>query len=177
MGTTAVFGIGNVLVGDDAVGPTVIHYLQALWDFPEGVIVEDLGTPSLDLAGRLSGIDTVIFVDAVSAKSDPGTLRLYDREEILRHPPGLRLSPHDPSLKETLLTSQFVGDGPEEIVLIGIVPSTTEGFGLSAEIEAAVPKAAEKVIDELNRHGIHPTRNQVTTVPDPWWVRQRKNES
>ena len=110
----AIYGIGNVLVGDDAVGPTVINLLDALWEFPEGVIVEDLGTPSLDLAGRLAGLDAVIFVDAVSAKAEPGTIRVYTRDEILKHPPGLRLSPHDPSLKETLLTVEFMGDGPKD---------------------------------------------------------------
>ncbi|HEU4521124.1 MAG TPA: hydrogenase maturation protease, partial [Thermoanaerobaculia bacterium] len=90
----AVFGIGNVLIGDDAVGPSVINLLDALWEFPEGVIVEDLGTPSLDLAARMCGYDAVIFVDAVSAKGEAGELRQYTRAEIIKNPPSLRMSPH-----------------------------------------------------------------------------------
>ena len=170
MAQTAVFGIGNVLIGDDAVGPTVIHHLTTLWDFPDGVIVEDLGTPSLDLAGRLGGLKAVIFVDAVSAKEEPGTIRTYTRDQILKHPPGLRISPHDPSLKETLLTSEFAGDGPSDIVLVGVVPKTTQGLGLSAEVEAAVPHAIDAIIAELNRRGFQPQRNGKTEVPPPGWV-------
>ena len=165
-----IFGIGNVLVGDDAVGPTVINHLDALWEFPEGVVVEDLGTPSLDLAGRLSGLDAVIFVDAVSAKAEPGTIRVYRRDEILRHPPGLRLSPHDPSLKETLLTVEFLGDGPKNIILVGIVPKTTEGFGLSAEVEAAVPSAIAAVLEQLATFGVVATTRALPRSTTPWWI-------
>lgn len=172
MPTTAVFGIGNVLVGDDAVGPTVIHHLTSLWDFPEEVIVEDLGTPSLDLAGRLGGIDVAIFVDAVSAQGEPGTIRVYTRDEILKHPPGLRISPHDPSLKETLLTSEFAGTGPREILLVGIIAGSTAAFGLTPAVSAAVPRAVEAVLAELSARGVHPERKSDGAIAPAWWERQ-----
>ena len=174
MARIAVFGIGNVLIGDDAVGPTVIHRLNALWSFPDDVVVEDLGTPSLDLAGRIGGFDSVIFVDAVSAQGTAGEIRTYTRDEILKHPPGLRISPHDPSLKETLLTSEFVGTGPSDILLIGVIPETTQRFGLSSAVEAAVVKAADAVIDELRRRGVEPKRTSATTVDDAWWQKQSR---
>jgi hydrogenase maturation protease len=165
----AIFGIGNVLVGDDAVGPTVINVLDALWEFPEGVTVEDMGTPSLDLAGRLAGFDAVLFVDAVSAKADPGTIRVYSREEILKHPPGLRLTPHDPSLKETLLTVELMSDGPRLVRLVGIVPKSTLGFGLSDEVERVLPDAAATVVEELAKLGISARRRATPRPATPWW--------
>jgi hydrogenase maturation protease len=165
----AVLGIGNVLIGDDAVGPTVVNLLEALWEFPEGVVVEDMGTPSLDLAARLSDFDAVIFVDAVSAKAEPGTIRLYTVDEILRHPPGLRLSQHDPSLKETLLTVQLLDTCPRHIILVGVVPQTIEQFGLSEVVEAAVPLAAEAVIEQLAKLGIASKRRTAPASGTPWW--------
>jgi hypothetical protein len=42
-----VIGLGNVLMGDDAFGPWVVQTLLAEHDFPEGIAVEDLGTPGL----------------------------------------------------------------------------------------------------------------------------------
>jgi hydrogenase maturation protease len=165
----AVLGIGNVLIGDDAVGPTVVSLLDALWEFPEGVVVEDMGTPSLDLAARLSEFDAVIFVDAVSAKAEPGTIRLYTVDEILRHPPGLRLSQHDPSLKETLLTVQLLDACPRHIVLVGVVPQSIEQFGLSTAVEAAVPQAAEAVIEQLSQLGIESKRRTAPAAGAPWW--------
>jgi len=164
-----IFGIGNVLIGDDAVGPSVVTLLDALWDFPEGVVVEDLGTPSLDLAARLGGFDAVIFVDAVSVKAEPGTIRVFSRDEIVRNPPGLRMSPHDPSLKETLLTIEFTGNGPNDIRLVGVVPESTRGFGMSDRVQDAIPRAAQAVLTELERLDVIPTPRRVPRPLQSWW--------
>ena len=42
---TAIYGIGNILLGDDGVGPAVVEYLAAHYTFGPEVILEDLGTP------------------------------------------------------------------------------------------------------------------------------------
>ena len=165
----AVFGIGNVLIGDDAVGPSIIRYLQALYEFPGNVYVEDLGTPSLDLAGRMAGHDAIIFVDAVSAKGEPGELRQYTRNEIVKNPPSLRMSPHDPSLKETVILVDLLDDAPTYITLIGIIPKTLDAFGLSDEVRAAIPLVAERVMAELAALGVVPTARVNATVPATFW--------
>lgn len=165
----AVFGIGNVLIGDDAAGPAIIRHLQALYDFPDCVYVEDLGTPSLDLAGRMAGHDAVIFVDSVSAKGDAGELRQYTRAEIVKNPPSIRMSPHDPSLKETVILVELLPDNPSYITLIGIIPKTLDAFGLSDEVRAAVPLAVERVLAELAALGVVPARREGATVPATFW--------
>ncbi|MFZ2493140.1 MAG: hydrogenase maturation protease [Thermoanaerobaculia bacterium] len=165
----AVFGIGNVLIGDDAVGPSIIRHLDAYYEFPPHVSVEDLGTPSLDLAGRMVGYHSVVFVDAVAAAGEPGELRKYSREEIVRHPPSIRLSPHDPSLKETILMMDLLSDGPEEILLIGVIPKSLEQFGLSDEARAAVPAAADAVLGELERLGVTPVRRATPKFLPAFW--------
>ena len=154
MNKVAVFGIGNVLIGDDAAGPSVVRWLEENYTFGDGVSVEDLGTPSLDLAARMCGYDAVIFVDAVSAKGEPGELRQYTRAEIVKNPPSLRMSPHDPSLKESILLVDLLDDGPSYITMVGIIPKTLDAFGLSEEVEEAVPKAAGRVLEELEKLGV-----------------------
>jgi len=165
----AVYGIGNVLIGDDAVGPTIVHHLEALYDFPSNVVVEDLGTPSLDLAGRLAGTDVVLFVDAVSAKGAPGEIRAYTRAEIVKHPPSLRISPHDPSLKETLLTLELLPNAPREVKLIGVIPASLDQFGLSAEVRAAIPAVIDAVLAELSRYGVIATPRAGASVSAAFW--------
>ncbi|HNX50942.1 MAG TPA: hydrogenase maturation protease, partial [Thermoanaerobaculaceae bacterium] len=81
-GGIAVVGLGNVLMGDDALGPTVIRILEAGFDFAPAVTVLDLGTPGLDLTPYLSGRDSVIIVDTVNATGQPGEVRTYQREEL-----------------------------------------------------------------------------------------------
>ena len=166
-----VIGLGNVLMGDDAFGPWVVETLLAEYDFPEGVAVEDLGTPGLDLMPWVTDLEALVLVDTVRSDAKPGTLRLYRRDEILRHPPQPRLSPHDPALKEALLTAEFAGRGPREVLLVGAVPETTAmGVLLSAALRAAVPAAAEAVLTELARLGRPATRRNTPLSPDIWWA-------
>lgn len=167
----AVFGIGNVLIGDDAVGPSIVRYIQSACEVPDNVVVEDLGTPSLDLAARMGGFDAVIFVDAVSAKGEPGELRQYDRQQIIRNPPSIRMSPHDPSLKETVALVELLPDGPSYITLIGVIPKTLDQFGLSDEVRDAVPAAVDRVIAELATLGVEVrVREDAKFTPAFWDV-------
>jgi len=146
----AVYGIGNILMGDDGIGPAVVAYLSSNFTLDPEVTVEDLGTPSLDLPNYLSGYDTVIFIDAVAADAPPGTIRLYSREEIVATPPGIRISPHEPTINDALIVLDFAGGAPRDVVLVGVVPQTLDGgMTLSPAVAGAVPRAAAAVRREV----------------------------
>ncbi len=167
---TSVLGLGNVLMGDDALGPHVIARLQAGYEFPPGVTVNDLGTPGLDLLPYLDGCEALIVVDTVRAEGAAGELRLYRRDEILRHPPQARTSPHDPGLKEALLALEFAGEGPEEVMLVGVIPDDVSSrVGLAEPVRAAVGDALQAVLDELARLGHGAVRRESPGEPDLWW--------
>lgn len=158
---TAVYGIGNTLLGDDGVGPAVVHYLEEHRGFPNDVTLEDLGTPSLDLPAYLAGYDAVIFIDAVALNAAPGTIRLLSREEIVAAPTGIRISPHEPSINDALIVLDFAGGAPADVVLIGIMPETLDGgMTLSPSVANAVPHAADMVLEELakRQRGMAATR-------------------
>lgn len=166
----AVYGIGNVLAHDDAVGPSVVRLLAAEWQLPDDVVVEDLGTPAIELPSHLSGFDNIILIDAVSAKAPAGTVRIYDRDGILKYAPGLRLSPHDPALRETLLMLELVGDSPS-ITLVGVVAELTDmGIGLSKAVSDALPAATEAVVAELAKLGVNAVRRETPRDADLWWA-------
>jgi hydrogenase maturation protease len=149
---TAIYGIGNILMGDDGVGPAVINYLSANNTYRDDVTLEDLGTPSLDLPNYLTGFDLVIFIDAVAANAPPGTIRLYSREEIVATPPGIRISPHEPTINDALIVLDFAGGAPKDVVLVGVVPQTLDGcMTLSPAVAGAVPRAAQAVMAELGK--------------------------
>lgn len=165
-----VFGLGNVLMGDDALGPTVIAHLLAGFDFPDEVHVEDLGTPGLDLHPHLAGRKALILVDVVKSKGEPGELRLYRKDEILKHAPGVRVSPHDPGVKEALLALQFAGDDPEEILLVGVIPGKVgHAMGMTGAVRGAVPGAEAAVLEELERLGRAAAARDPRPAPDLWW--------
>lgn len=149
---TAIYGIGNILLGDDGAGPAVINHLVSHFALDTDLTIEDLGTPSLDLPSYLIGYDFVIFIDAVAVDAEPGSIHLFSREEIIAAPPGIRISPHEPSINDALIVLDFAGGAPKDVVLVGIVPQTLDGGNvLSPAVAEAVPPAAEIVIAELAR--------------------------
>lgn len=163
-------GIGSVLLGDDAIGPYVAGMLESGYRFEKNVIVSDLGTPGLDLVAHLSGIDALILIDSVKNDAPPGTVTLYRKEDILRHGPApVRMDPHSPALSESLLIAELAGEGPEEILLIGITGEQFKvGAGLSAAAEQAATQAVGQVLTELDRLGISYTNLRKKTY-SAWW--------
>jgi hydrogenase maturation protease len=171
-----VLGLGSVLQGDDGFGAWVLAGLAARWELPAGVELLDAGTPGPELGHYLLGLDALIVVDTVRGGSggrEPGTLLLYRRDEILRHPPQPRMSPHDPSLKDALATAELAGDPLSEVLLVGAVPARTDlGAGLSDEVRGALEPAEQAVVDELRRLGVAVEPRPEPLPLDVWWEGQ-----
>lgn len=164
-------GIGNILLGDDGVGPYVVRLLNAYYDFEDGVEIVDLGTPALDLIDRFSEKDAVILIDCIqSDDADPGSILLYRKEDILRHQPEVRMDPHSPALMENLLSAELFGISPRELLLVGIVgESFGPGCSLSTAVKAALPRAFCEITRELGRVGIEYTCREHAVDPQIWW--------
>jgi hydrogenase maturation protease len=165
-----VIGLGNVLMADDAFGPYVIHDLTSAYEFPPEVSLIDVGTPGLDLTPYLMHARKLIVVDTVRSDGPPGSIRLYRKDDILKHAPLPRLGPHDPGLKETLLALDFDGSGPDEVLLVGVIPERTLASpGLSLRVRAAVGQAALEVLLELARLGAMVRSRPDPVTAAPWW--------
>jgi hydrogenase maturation protease len=136
---------------------------------PEVEVLE-LGTPGFDLVPYLMGAEALIVVDTVKSDVEPGTLRLYRRQDLLDKPAPPRLSPHEPGLMETLLTLEMIGSAPRDVLVVGMVPASLKtGIALSPEVRAAVPIAIETVVEELARLGHPPARRKVALEAELWW--------
>ncbi len=170
----AIIGIGNVLTGDDAVGPTVVRVVEARYALPEGVQVIDAGTPGYDLTAFLVGLDAALLVDSVRARdAAPGELRVYDRAELVSKRPVLAVSPHEPGVREALLNADFIGVTPPVVRLVGVVPAATEsGIGLSPAVQAAIPAAVARVAEELRALGVAVAERVPPREPERWWERK-----
>lgn len=165
-----ILGVGNVLCSDDGLGPFAIATLEAQYEFPEQVEVIDAGTPGLDFAPYLADARLVLVLDTVEGSEPPGTLKLIRNREIVAKPPPPRMSPHQPGLREALMATELTECDPDEILLIGVVPETTEqGTLLSAPVRAAVAGVVEAVIEELDRIGLKVVRREPPLAPNIWW--------
>jgi hydrogenase maturation protease len=169
----AVIGIGNVLAGDDAVGPHVVRVLEARYELPDGVQVIDAGTPGYDLTAFFVGVDAVVLVDAVKAEGAPGELRTYDGAAILRKAPVLAISPHEPGVREALLNAQFMGVLPGVVRLVGVIPGATgTGIALSPAVREGIGAAVDAVAGELAALGVVLGKREPPREADLWWERQ-----
>jgi hydrogenase maturation protease len=159
-------------MGDDGFGPFVVEALAAAYDLPPNVSAIDLGTPGLDLTPFLSDADVAIVVDTVRAEGRAGDLRTYQREDMFKHGPPLRLGPHDPGLAQTLLTLEFAGCAPREVSVVGVIPQTTAPCGrLTPTLRAAVPGAIRAIVAQLEAVGVSLAPRTSPLPVSPWWER------
>ena len=165
-----IAGIGNVLLGDDGVGPYVLHQLENSCSFEAGVTLEDLGTPALDFIDHIAGLDALIVIDSVDNGKTPGTITLYRKADLARCPTSVRMDTHSPAITSSLAAAEiFYGASPAEILLIGISAQSYEaGCVLSDPVKASVEPAVQAVLDELERLGVSVQRKSNADVR-AWW--------
>ncbi|MGD1024887.1 MAG: hydrogenase maturation protease [Candidatus Sulfotelmatobacter sp.] len=167
-------GIGNVLLGDDGVGPYLVQLLLSRYEFADGVEVLDLGTPALDLIDQISGKALVILIDSVDTDAAPGTVLLYRKDEIMKHPPSVRMDPHSPALVDTLLSAELFGIAPENLLLVGIAAESYEpSCSLSKAVEASLDPAIVEILCELDRNGIAYCLREHPAALEAWWAESR----
>ena len=170
----SVLGLGSVLMGDDAVGPYILHTLEAGWSFPAHVRLLDAGTPGLGFSSMLAGVEALVVLDAVNLNKAPGTVEVLSREDLFRSAPAPRTTPHDPGLAEALLALDLSGEGPLRLRVIGVQPgSVQKGTGLTPAVQAAVPVALAAVLDEMDALGAPGLPLATPRAPDIWWEQAR----
>jgi hydrogenase maturation protease len=173
-----VLGIGNVLMGDDGIGPYAVKLLEARYEFPKEVELHDLGTPGLGITAAFSDYDVIILIDSVNAKQRPGTVKLYRKNELVQVPLKPRVSPHDPALVEALLFSEFSGKCPEEVLLVGAVPLACElGCEMSDAAYIGMEGAIRAVLAELDRLGVEVKLKERPDEPAIWWKKDASTDS
>jgi len=160
-----VLGLGNVICSDDGAGVAAVHRLRRDYDLPDGVVALDGGTLGLALLPLVDRADRVILVDAIRADGPPGALVRLDGDDVA---PAVyeRLSPHQIGVADLLAGAALVGRYPDEVVLVGVVPATTElGLGRTPAVEARIPELVERVVDELARLGFPPAPLSAPSAP------------
>ena len=145
--TTKIIAVGNSLYGDDGVGEGV---LNALTDIPELENVEliDGATDALGLIDYFVDTDHVIIIDAASMDKKPGTIAVFDADQVNLMIKSDHLSLHGISLAETFEIAKYAKSLPGKITIVGIEPQQlTVAAGLSEPVAQAIPEAVSKIIE------------------------------
>ena len=149
-GDVVVIGCGNLLRGDDAVGPTLIRLLWSQGVPDRGVVLVDGGTAGMDVSFKMRGARKVVLVDAAATGSAPGTIFRVPAEELENLPALEGLHSHAFRWDHALAFGRWLlkDEYPEDITVFLIEAATVE-FG--AELTPAVAAAMEAVAREVRR--------------------------
>jgi hydrogenase maturation protease len=144
-----VIGLGNLLRGDDAVGPRVVEELTRR-GLPEEVTALDGGTGGLDLLQVLEGWKRVVVIDAADIEREPGQFVRFTPDQARLAHAADRFSLHNAGLSEVLALANALGRPLPEMVIFGVQPAEIGwGEGLSPALEAALPTLADAVLEEI----------------------------
>jgi hydrogenase maturation protease len=149
---TLIIGCGNLLRGDDAVGPVLIRHL---WDLglPEGVNCADGGTGGMDVAFQMRGVRHVVLIDACVSDSEPGAIFKLPGEAVETLPPLAGINLHAFRWDHALSFARWLlkEDYPHKITVYLIeAASLVIGEPLSEPVSAAMRKLAGMLLEELS---------------------------
>lgn len=151
--TALVIGLGSPLMGDDGIGLAALDRLREGWRLPPTVELLDGGTWGLNLLHAIEGARQVLFLDAVRAGRQPGTLAEIERAELPRML-GLKLSPHQIDIREVLALVELRGTAPAAMACLGLEPASVElRAGLSPEIADRLDALVDAAARRLRRWG------------------------
>lgn len=159
-----VMGVGNPLMADEGVGPRIVEFLRAGYEFPPSVEVEDAGTMGYMIIDLLRERERVLILDAIKDTGfDPGVVLQLSPEEIA--PNTVLHSMHDLRVIDVLQTADLMGVSPE-VTCIGVQIDSIEQWvtELSEPVEAAIPMAAAVALEILKEWGVVPAPRTDTDV-------------
>lgn len=152
---TLILGCGNTLFGDDGFGCELVEYIARHYSVPEAVCLLDVGTGVRKLLFTLcigaARPRRILVLDALDVNRAPGEIVEIDPAEI----PPVKLddfSLHQvPTFNLLSELSTHCGVGVRVLACqTGPLPGEVRP-GLSAEVLAALPSAAEWVATEYFR--------------------------
>ncbi len=152
---TIILGVGNLILGDDGVGIHVVNELKKQIQSPNpNLTIDEAITGGMNLLELILGYDKAIIVDAVRTKN--GKNGEVKRIPLNDFSTVHSCNPHDVSLIEAVEMAKKMGENqiPKEIIIIGVMMKEIPcefGENLSKKIAAAVPKAVNMTLNEINK--------------------------
>lgn len=154
---TIILGVGNTLLSDEGVGIHVLGALSARGLPAEGIDLIDGGTLSFTLAVPIEEADALIVVDAAQLKSPPGTLRLFEGEDMDRFLSGQKKSSvHEVGLTDLMTIAKLTERWPAKRALVAIQPEKVDwGDAPTPAVQLAIPEACRRIEALLEDWHVH----------------------
>lgn len=146
---TLVLGLGNPLLGDDAVGLKVAALVRDRLNGAPDVDVEEEEAGGLRLMERMTGYDRAVLVDAAVTGGKPGTITRLTPDDL---PTQRTAVAHGIDLPRALALGRQLGyPMPSEVRIVAIEAESVLEFRheMTPAVAAAVEPAVAAVLEEL----------------------------
>jgi hydrogenase maturation protease len=146
-----VIGLGNLLRGDDGIGPVIIQKLEEQ-NSSDSIKLLDVGSDAFMILDQLLEPDPVLVIDCAKMGKEPGSIiRISTRDKGII-PANIGLSLHGFSLVEIWQMAQEMGSS-DDLIIIGVEPKRLNfNSGLSEEVENTIPTIIRMVLKEAKRY-------------------------
>lgn len=144
-----VVGCGNLLRGDDGVGPVLVRHL---WErgVPQDARLVDGGTAGMDVAFQMRGAHRVVIVDASATGVAPGTIYRVPGAELADLPPLQGLHSHAFRWDHAVAFARWaLAEACPTDITVFLIEAA--GVELGAELSEPVERAMEQVLDLIER--------------------------
>jgi hydrogenase maturation protease len=146
-----VLGIGNLLMGDEAIGIHIVREFESQNPYKDFVDVIDGGTGGFHLLSYLQDYEKIIIVDAAIGDKVAGTIEVIKPKYSSDFP--RTLTAHDIGLKDLIDSAAILGSLPDvTLIIIYIDKFQTMDLDLSESVKLKIPEALsliEKIINEM----------------------------
>jgi hydrogenase maturation protease len=142
----AVIGIGNILMGDDGIGPLLIERAKERFGHIPDVVFLDEGTIGFGLVHVIKDYDEVIIIDSGDMGKVPGEFGIFSLEEVKSSKFCQGLSLHESDLLKVLEASRAMGELPARLRILAIQPKE---IGWSGTISRELTERIGDYLDAL----------------------------
>jgi len=170
---TLIVGLGNPLLGDDAIGWRVAEAVEARLKGDReldvtGIEFDYLSLGGLSLMERFIGYEQAIIVDSIQTETgELGQVYSFDLEALPDRSAGHTTAAHDTSLQTALALGRQMGAKlPEEVQVVAVEADRVFDFSdeLTPAVAAAIPEAAAAVFALLQQPAEAPSPDKIPST-------------
>ena len=154
-----ILGIGNILFGDEGIGPHLANFIEEKYSFSSkehSVDIIDGGTLAQRLIPIITEYDKVLLIDCVNVDDgEIGDVYSFDFDKV---PDYITWngSAHEVEMLQTLQMIEMMGDLPPTKI-VGVIPfviGEDSTFSMTDEVVKASKTMERVIIDYIKSFGI-----------------------
>jgi hydrogenase maturation protease len=146
-----VIGLGNILRGDDGIGPQAVQILQDRYrsEFSE---ISDAGSDPFSILEKLVENKPVLVIDCARMGLAPGSIKRFVPGEAEFDTAADGLSLHGFNLAEVWQMAKAMGTDAD-LIIVGVQPDKVEfNTGLSRAVQDRLPTIVKMVREEAKKY-------------------------